>query len=376
MAGRMPASMPRICCRIAGLTGMIPVVDVDPYDGYIDLARTALKSALPKARRAKDNVAMRDIAEASIAHVEESLFELAGKTWSVRNEFERDLGEDDEVAFRSLDSMTGFLFATAKFLEHDERAAVITPPVPIAYVVSALNVRATSVAHEICAMLRAGFPIGAHARWRTLYEIDVIAHVLLKGNRGTAARFVNHRWIQLARDNHRTGAEWREPGPSVEAMKNKFIRRYGRPFAGTHGWAAEIAKRMLGVEKPNLSHLEQIANLDGHNRRVYAAHHGIHADSLGILQLIDEDGIFHSGARVYGIAAGCLQTIRVLGEINDATLAIWNRHARSSTTNLMRYLNDELNLVLQEDVIRHMRTVRYSSSPEASALAQDWPEED
>jgi hypothetical protein len=264
---------------------MIAVVDADPYDGYIELARMMLQAALPKARRAKDSVAMRNIAEASVARIEESLFELAGKTWDVRNRIEKDLGEQDEVAFRSLDSMTGFMFATAKFLEDDKRAAALQPPDIIRYVVSALNVRATSVAHEICAMLRAGFPIGAHARWRTLYEMDVIAHVLLKGNRGTAARFVNHRWVQLARDNRRTSTEWREQGPSPEAMKNKFIRRYGKSFGGTHGWAAEITKRMLGVEKPNLSHLEQIANLDGHNSRVYAAHHGIHADSLGILHL-------------------------------------------------------------------------------------------
>ena len=328
----------------------IAAVEDDPYDGYVELVGTLLRSALESASRAEESDMMEIIAEESVAGVEDSLFELAGKTWRARSEIEKDLGQQDEVAFRSLDSMIGFIYANATLLSKDGLAIRRQPPDVVRYVASALNVKATSVAHEICAMLRAGFPIGAHARWRTLYEVDVIAHVLSIGNRGTAARFVNHRWVQMAHDNSRAPVKWPDNQPSPEAMKNKFMRRYGKSFGGTYGWAAELTKRKLGVEKPNLAHLEKIADLDGHNRRVYSAHHGVHADSLGILQLVDVDGLFHSGARIDGAAAGCLQTTRVLGEINDALLVMWNNYADSSTIELMRYLNDEISLTLQRDI--------------------------
>jgi hypothetical protein len=306
-----------------------------------------------KARLARHVTDMRDIAEESVRHIEGDLFQLAANSWHVRRDAEVSIGEYGRPAFRALDSMVGFMHATARFLQTDERAAELPPPTPIPYVASALNVRACSVAHEICAMLRAGFPIGAHARWRTLHELDVVAHVLLEGNRGTAARFVNHRWIQYARDKKRD-THLGGDGQSSEAMRNLYIRRYGAEFAATYGWAAELSKRRLNVKKPNMAHLEQIANLDGHASRVHAAHHGVHADAIGILHLIDESGLFHSGARLEGISTGCLQTVRVLGEINDAILGIWNRHARSSATNTLRYLNDELCLVLQEDISTHL----------------------
>lgn len=295
---------------------------------------------------------MRDIAEESVGRVEGDLFQLATNSWQVRRDAEDAIGQYDQPAFRALDSMIGFMYATTRFLQTDERAAELQPPAPIPYVASALNARACSVGHEICAMLRAGFPIGAHARWRTLHELDVVAHVLLEGNRGTAARFVNHRWIQYARDRKRD-THLGEDGQSSEAMRNLYIRRYGAEFATTYGWAAELSKRRLNVKKPNMGHLEQIANLDGHGWRVHAAHHGVHADAIGILHLIDESGLFHSGARLEGISAGCLQTVRVLGEINDAILGIWNRHAQSSATNTLRFLNDEVCLVLQEDINTH-----------------------
>jgi hypothetical protein len=329
-------------------------VNADPYDGYIELTQEMLESAEPEAQFARDTVDMRDIAEAAVAGVESQLLRLAGNTWNVREGLEKRIGTQEEMAFRALDSMIGYLFATGKLLEKDGQTRDLRPPDPIPYVTSALRVRASSVAHEIGAMLRAGFPIGAHARWRTLYEIDVVAHVLLKGNRGTAARFVNHRWIQYARDVRQSPGELRSPDLEVEANVKKFTRRYGTSFGGTYGWAAEISNRKLGVKSPAMKHLEQLADLDGHSSRVYAAHHGIHADSLGLLHMVDDSGLFHSGARLKGVAAGCLQTVRVLGEINDAVLGIWNRNAQWPKVTLMRYLNDELSLVLQEDINSHM----------------------
>jgi hypothetical protein len=326
-------------------------VSGDPYDGFVELASNAFRYAERRTRRADAVWQMRDAAEHTVEHVENELSVVANRMWASRAAVERELARRDDGAFRALDSMIGMSYGIGKLLQPGRAGAVREPPAPIPYVVTALLVRAISVAHEISALLRAGFPVGARARWRTLYELDVVGNVLAAGNRGTAARYVNHRWILLARDRVRDvdATPWAQGTPSPEAMSKRFIRRYGPTFSGSYGWAAEVTRRKLGVKSPSFGDLERVAQLDGHVSRLHVAHHGVHADSLGALLSVNESELLHSGARWDGSGPGCLEAIRVLGETTEALLRTWNLYARARAVNILQSLNDELSLVLQRD---------------------------
>jgi hypothetical protein len=175
----------------------------DPYDGYSALAADAYRFIERRTRRATDIDQMRYAAERSVSSIEDAVLSTAQAGSVARSRFEEKHATSNWFAIAALDSMIGMTHAASLMLTNDGTVAVRVPPDPIPYVVSALAVRALSVSHEISALLRAGFPVGARGRWRTLYELDVVANVLAAGNRGTAARYVNHRWVQLALDRKR-----------------------------------------------------------------------------------------------------------------------------------------------------------------------------
>ncbi len=62
-----------------------------------------------------------------------------------------------------------------------------------------LLVRGCQVTDEILCLLENGFPDGAMARWRTLYEIGVVGAVIQKHGDGIANRYLAHQHIESKR---------------------------------------------------------------------------------------------------------------------------------------------------------------------------------
>jgi hypothetical protein len=322
--------------------------DVDPWDGYSDLVATAVRSMRTRTPHKSSTEEMRGAADEVIYNIEDDLSELADATWHSRRAVEEQIDRALKDAFRALDSAIGFgNFA----LRHATKVGK-KPPDPIPYCVIGLGSRAVSTSQEILALLRAGFPAGAKSRWRTLSEILVVARVLVKGNRSTAARYINHRWVMYLRDH--PNEAWEGPGPSPEAQVNLLRRRYGQEFLDTYGWAALISRQKLGVARPKWHHLQQLADLDEHRPFVKEAHHDVHADSLGLLGVVNEEGYFHAGTSFQGIASGCLGAIRLLNQVIDALLMLWNTYPQEKQINILRALTQDLSLGLERRTLRYL----------------------
>lgn len=249
--------------------------------------------------------------------------------------------------------MVGIVESVNLLLRNDSLLAG-RPPDVVRYATAMLLTRAASVANEILALARAGFPVGARARWRTLYELDVVAAVLYRGNRGTAARCVNHRWVIVAQRHEEFFEDeesWALAAPEVNRMAQLFIKRYGPAYSTTYGWAAELTRRRLGVAKPQWWHLVRLADFDGHERHVAYANRAVHADAIGGLLTVDAaSGLFHSGARHAGVPEACQATVGVLGEIHDSVIRTWGSYGASDTSVVLA-LSDELSLILQRRCI-------------------------
>lgn len=173
---------------------------------------------------------------------------------------------------------------------------------------------------------------GALGRWRTLHEVEVVTKVLSVGNRYTAGRYNNHRWITMAidLDHPAPGMKWPTGLTEPAIMRDRLVKRYGKPYKGRYGWASPVTKKHLKVEHPMWHHLERVAELsDSHQRHVKFAHHSVHADSLGTLNLIDSSGLLHSGAGLDGIPELSWRTIRTLRETTGRLIAIWERYDNS-----------------------------------------------
>lgn len=281
------------------------------------------------------------------------LLSEADRTWTARGSYEEALGVLNEYDFRLLDAAVGLTQGCLRLL-NDRRTEI---PPDVAYVISTLGVRAQATCHEVSALLRAGFPNGARGRWRTLHEVAVVSSVLTLGNRYTATRFKHHRWVMLARDlEYADDVAWTD-GPSPAAMRRRLAKRYGASYTGTYGWASLVTLRAIGEAKPKWRHLESAARLaDGHRHRVKAAHHSVHVDSLGGLDLIDTAGLLHAGARVEGAQPIIWQSIRALADATDSLISLRQRYDGAPVVRACRVYADRMFLELETEAARHTGT--------------------
>jgi hypothetical protein len=153
-------------------------------------------------------------------------------------------------------------------------------------VLTTLHARSCQIAGEVLALLKSGFADGAHARWRSLHEVAVIAFVLAGGEDDLVERYVLHEQVEeykaaLEYQNYcaRLGYTPYSDDEIRVAQKRceDLLARFGKPFRNQYGWAAD----RLGNKKPNFVHIEQMAGLD-HLRPYYRlASHNIHASSKG-----------------------------------------------------------------------------------------------
>jgi hypothetical protein len=177
------------------------------------------------------------VVEDLVLEFEDELGALAKNAWEVRAEIERLSGIEYATAFQALDSILGSATAVSRILPKGSLDLNGDgPPQAVQYSAILLLTRLISVGHEISALLRAGFPIGAISRWRTLYELDVISTVLARGNRGTAARFMNNRWIMVAKkpQDYFFDEDWRRAKPAIDKKAKAFRRRYGERATTQH----------------------------------------------------------------------------------------------------------------------------------------------
>lgn len=284
----------------------------------------------------------------------DDLLVSADETWAARAVCEQAIGVIGRADLRHLDAAIAVAQACLRITN---RRMGVEVPADVAYVVTTLGVRAQATSHEISALLRAGFPGGAQARWRTLYEVAVTSSVLMLGNRYTASRFKNHRWVMLARDRDHsdTLAPWPDRR-TPERMRERLVRQYGLEYADRYGWASPVTLRWLDVRRPHWHHLERAADLaDGHRHRVKAAHHSVHVDSMGGLDLLDSSGTLHAGSRIEGARPVVWRTIHALAEATDSLLAVWQRYDSTPLIAASRAYADRMLFELETDVSREHR---------------------
>lgn len=154
-----------------------------------------------------------------------------------------------------------------------------------------LHARACQTSFEVHALLAAGFPGGAYARFRTLHELAVTAAVIAGYGRtpehaDLAERYLDHTHIEhyrQAQARERSGPHlgWPPLDPGImrglKAERDRCLARYGRAYREDYGWAA----RLLGP-KPTFARLEDKADMQVLRYLYVTASHLIHASAHGL----------------------------------------------------------------------------------------------
>src|SRR2546427_12404451 len=137
---------------------------------------------------------------------------------------------------------------------------------PLMYALVRLHARAVLIASEIEALLRTGHADGAHARWRTLHEVTVVAIFLAKHGAETAEQYIQHDAVEswkAALGQQDKEAELGLDPFSPEEMEQLRKRvetlttKNGAPDRNEYGWAEKATDK----HEPHLIALNQAAGL-------------------------------------------------------------------------------------------------------------------
>lgn len=171
-----------------------------------------------------------------------------------------------------------------------------------------LHARACQVSDEIITLLEAGFADGAMARWRTLYEISVVATVIADHGEEIAEQYIAHEIVEAksAMDEYARCSVLlgykpisRREAKTIASDHGKILAKYGKEFGSPYGWAA----RHLKKKKPIFSDLEAAAGRAATRSYYKMASYNVHASAKGIffkLSLLDATGII-AGASNAGL---------------------------------------------------------------------------
>ena len=196
-----------------------------------------------------------------------------------------------------------------------------------------LHGKACQVSNEILVLMRSGYADGAHARWRTLHELTVVACLIsdqCQEDQELAERYLLHGKIQRYRSalqyqkhSERLGQVplSREEIDALTEERDKLVKRFGKSFMKEYGWAALVTQ----PQNPNLAALEEGVDLK-HWRPYYKlASDNVHANSHGTYFRIglgssEEDAIL-AGPTNMGLADPGHSTAISLGLITTVLLA-------------------------------------------------------
>lgn len=150
-----------------------------------------------------------------------------------------------------------------------------------------LHTRACQVTAEIITLMENGYADGAMARWRTLYEIGVVATVISDGGDELAQRYMAHEAVEskLALDEYDRchqalgfKAMSLNERRRIERAFKAAVDAHGPEFGKPYGWAAEY----LGLKRVTFKELEDAADRSKMRSHYKMASYNVHADAKGV----------------------------------------------------------------------------------------------
>ena len=219
-------------------------------------------------------------------------------------------------------------------------------------VLTRLHAKGCQVSGEVLALLHSGYADGAHARWRSLHEMAVVASFIEEQGQELAERYLLHETIQqyklayqLQQYYCRLGHEppSKENFAQLKIQRDELIVRFGEAFKEDYGWASLA----IGKNRPRISDIEQQVQLD-HMRPYYRmASNNVHPNSHGTyfrlgLHSSQQRGILLAGPSNLGLADPGHSTAISLMQLTTTLLATKSLLDCVVTMRLLSELTDEV----------------------------------
>ena len=190
-------------------------------------------------------------------------------------------------------------------------------------VVILLHLRACQTTMEIISLLENGLADGAQARWRTLYELGIVASLIDTYGDDIAQRYLDHDSVAMKRamenaleydKSNRNSSVSKKLQREINTEYNAMIKKYGVDFRHGYGWATNH----LGKKNPTFQDLEMAANSDALPPTYKWASFKIHAGVSGLLRNLGnmwDDLPTLAGASIAGLQDPATNTAYSLTQI-------------------------------------------------------------
>ena len=222
---------------------------------------------------------------------------------------------------------------------------------PMFKALTLLHARACQVASATLVLLRSGFADDAHARWRALHEIAVVALFIGERGRTVAERYLLHDSVQryklaLKHGRHAKAIQeepiTRKEFEELKAERDKLVARFGTPFKEEYGWAAST----LGKKRPTIADIEESVDLE-HWRPYYGmASDNVHANAHGAYYRLGSSlrpgAILLAGPSNAGLADPGHSTAISLNQITTELLTTKSTFDNIVISNILLKLADEI----------------------------------
>lgn len=219
--------------------------------------------------------------------LEQSASSMLEEHREVRERFEANINLDWKKPLNLMEMFLVIVFEAGEDFNREFRTVAARRHDFVFEALTRLHARGCQIASEVLTLLRSGYADGAHARWRTLYEVAIAAQFIAKHGNGIAEQYLLHDAIEsgnVARKyQEHCLALKHKPIPKKElgkinAVNDALVKRFGASFKGDYGWAASA----VGKDHPKFSDVEQNIGLQ-HWRPYYRmASHNIHANPKGV----------------------------------------------------------------------------------------------
>lgn len=218
-------------------------------------------------------------------------------------------------------------------------------------VLTRLHARACQITSEILTLLKSGHADGAHARWRSLHEIAVVAFFVQSAGNEIAERYLLHDTIE----SYKAARQYREHCKAlgyeplseqefnqIESAYQQLVSRFGVAYKENYGWAAP----MVDKKKPTFRDIEEKAGFN-HLRPFYKmASHNVHANPKAVFFKLGlyprGQDILLAGPSNTGLADPGHGTAISLAQITVALLGIEPNIDRLVVCNILMTLVQEI----------------------------------
>jgi len=208
--------------------------------------------------------------------------------------------------------------------------------------ITQIHARALLIADEIFCLLVNGFPSGAQALCRTLYELSIIAKTLANSPGVISRRYQRTHVVEIwnaVKDERALRLDFIEPKSDsawrdAEKAFNRVVRQYGKEMRETYGWAAPLFATRDNARKRQVKFSDLDSRFGDAERRwrYQNASHFVHGAHLGTVKSVGFDGrgSLTVGPRPVGFAEPATDCLWDLHEIEEVLLRVAQRTAQSA----------------------------------------------